>query len=122
MTELRFSGTMAAIQQSLAGCQDLVARRVAVLAALDVGLGDVVLEVGCGAGAYLRAIATAVGHSGRAIGTDISADQVAAARHHCDGLTNVSIETGDVEEMSMDDGAVDAVVAVQVLEYIADVD
>jgi len=87
---MRYSGDLAAIQRSLARCHDLVARRVAVLAALDAGLGDVVLEVGCGGGTYLREIATAVGEQGRAIGYDVSADQLAAARQYCDGLTNVT--------------------------------
>ena len=61
---LRYSGDLAAIQQSLARCHDLVARRVAVLAALDAGPGDVVLEVGCGGGTYLREIATTDASSG----------------------------------------------------------
>ena len=113
---------LAAIQQSLARCHDLVARRVAVLAALDAGLGDVVLEVGCGGGIYLREIATAVGEQGRAFGNDVSADQVAAARQYCDGLTNVTIETGDLAALAIADETVDAVVAVQVLEYVAEVD
>ena len=119
---MRYSGDLAAIQQSLARCHDLVARRVAVLAALDAGVGDVVLEVGCGGGTYLREIATAVGEQGRAIGYDVSADQVAAARQYCDGLTNVTIETGDLAGLAIADETVDAVVAVQVLEYVADVD
>ena len=119
---MRYSGDLAAIQQSLARCHDLVARRVAVLAALDAGPGDVVLEVGCGGGTYLREIATAVGEQGRAIGYDVSADQVAAARQYCDGLTNVTVDTGDLTGLAIDNETVDAVVAVQVLEYVADVD
>jgi arsenite methyltransferase len=119
---MRYSGDLAAIQRSLARCHDLVARRVAVLAALDAGLGDVVLEVGCGGGTYRREIATAVGEHGRALGNDVSADQVVAARQYCDGLTNVTIETGDLTGPAIAVETVDAVVAVQVLEYVADVD
>src|SRR4029077_10892217 len=110
---MRYSGDLAAIHQSLTRCHDLVARRVTVLAALDAGVGDVVLEVGCGGGTYLREIATAVGEQGRSIGYDVSADQVAAARQYCDGLTNVTVETGDLARLAIADETVDAVVAVQ---------
>ncbi len=37
-------------------------------------------------------------------------------------MTNVTIETGDVAELAITEAAVDAVVAVQVLEYVPDVD
>jgi arsenite methyltransferase len=63
-----------------------------------------------------------VGEQGRALGNDVSADQVAAARQHCDALTNVTIETGDMASLAIADETVDAVVAVQVLEYVAEVD
>ena len=49
-------------------------------------------------------------------------DQVAAAGRHCSGLTNVTIETGDLAGLAIGDETVDAVVAVQALEYVADVD
>ena len=88
---MRYSGDLAAIQQSLARCHDLVARRVAVLAALDAGVGDVVLEVGCGGGTYLREIATAVGEHGRAIGYDVSADTHRRHRTALGGLLLITV-------------------------------
>ena len=47
---------------------------------------------------------------------------MAATRQYCDGLTNVTIETGDLAGLAIADETVDAVVEVQVLEYVADVD
>ena len=117
-----YSGNVAVIQQRLARCQDLVARRVAVLDALEAGLGDRVLEVGCGAGLYVREIAIAVGETGSVLGIDVSDDQVAAARRHCDDLPQTRFEVGDVRAVPAADGEMDAVVSVQVLEYVADVD
>jgi arsenite methyltransferase len=119
---LDYSGNVAVIQQRLARCQDMVARRVAVLDALDTGLGDRVLEVGCGAGLYVREIAIAVGETGSVLGIDVSDDQVAAARRHCDELPQTRVEVGDVRAVPAADREMDAVVSVQVLEYVADVD
>jgi arsenite methyltransferase len=117
-----YSGDIATIQQQLARCQDMVARRVAVLDALGAGPGEAVLEVGCGGGLYLREIAVAVGASGGALGVDLSDDQVAAARRHCEGLAQVRAEVGDVLALPSGDGVHDAVLSVQVLEYVGDVD
>ena len=117
-----YSGNVAVIQQRLARCQDLVARRVAVLDALEAGLGDRVLEVGCGAGLYVREIAIAVGETGSVLGIDVSDDQVAAARGHCDDLVQARVEVGDACAVPASEAEMDAVVSVQVLEYVADVD
>jgi SAM-dependent methyltransferase len=100
----------------------MVARRAAVLAALDAGVGDRVLEVGCGAGSYLREIALAVGPSGSAIGVDRSQDQVDVARERCHDLGQVRVMAEDLSATTLADDEADAVVAVQVLEYVADVD
>ena len=117
-----YSGDLALIQQELARCVDLVARRVAVLEALDPAPGDHVVELGCGAGLCLREIGVAVGTTGSVLGLDVSADQVVAAREHCRDLTNVRVEVGDLLAMPVDDGAIDAVVSVQVLEYVNAID
>jgi arsenite methyltransferase len=117
-----YSGEIADIQQQLARCHDMVARRVAVLDALGPGPGEHVLEVGCGAGLYLRETAIAVGPEGSALGIDLSQDQVGAARAHCVDLPQARAEVGDVLAVPAADGSVDAVLSVQVLEYVDDVD
>ncbi len=78
-----FSGDMARIQQAVARSHDITVRRAAVFEALAPRMGEAILEVGCGGGAYLRDVALAVGEAGRACGIDISEDQIASARTHC---------------------------------------
>ena len=65
-----------------------------VLDALAAAPGERILEVGCGAGLCLREIAVAVGPAGRAVGIDISSDQIRAAETHCEGLANVEARVG----------------------------
>jgi ubiquinone/menaquinone biosynthesis C-methylase UbiE len=74
-----YSGDLALIQQRLAQSDDMAARRVVVLDALQAAPGERILEVGCGSGLCLRPIGVAVGEAGRAVGLDLSQDQIEAA-------------------------------------------
>lgn len=47
---MEYVGELAVVQQRLAACRDLVARRLAVLEALAVAPGEQVLEAGAGPG------------------------------------------------------------------------
>lgn len=116
-----FSGEMAAIQQQLARCHDMVVRRGVVLGVLAAAPGERILELGCGAGSYLREIGVAVGENGHAVGLDVSHDQVGAAASHCDGMAQVEARVGDLQAVPASDDEYDATVSVQVLEYVADV-
>jgi cyclopropane fatty-acyl-phospholipid synthase-like methyltransferase len=89
-------GELAVVQQRLAACRDLVARRLAVLEALAVAPGEQVLEAGCGSGLLLREIGAAVGEQGLAIGIDVSPDQLTAARSHCKDMTQVQVRVEGV--------------------------
>ena len=55
---MQFTGDMAVIQQRLAQCSDMVARRTAVLDALQTMPGWRALEVGCGGGYYNQSFAS----------------------------------------------------------------
>lgn len=116
-----FVGEIAEIQQRLAGSRELGERRRLVLQELAPRRGERVLEVGCGAGLLLREIGLAVGPHGLAAGLDISPDQLAAAALACAGVPAVRPAEGDILAAPFPDAAFDAVVAVQVLEYIAPV-
>lgn len=118
---MEFTGQIAEIQQRLAACREMAARRHAVLQELEPRRGQRVLEVGCGAGLLLREIGLAVGPHGLAAGIDISSDQIAAAERECHGVPAVKPMVGDVRKLSYPDGVFDEAVAVQVLEYIKDV-
>jgi len=115
-----FTGEIATIQQRLAACQEMAARRHAVLQELSPRRGERVLEVGCGAGLLLREIGLAIGPHGLAAGVDVSADQIAAAARECAGVPAVKPMVGDIRRLDYPDGVFDAAVAVQVVEYIED--
>jgi arsenite methyltransferase len=116
-----FSGDLAAIQQQLARSADMASRRVRVLDALGAAPGERIAELGCGAGLMLREIALAVGETGRAFGMDLSEDQVRAARTHGAELKQLDVRVGDLRAIPAADGEFDAVLSMQVLEYVAHV-
>ncbi|MDH3668266.1 MAG: methyltransferase domain-containing protein [Paracoccaceae bacterium] len=116
-----FIGEIATIQQRLAACQEMAARRHAVLQELAPRRGERVIEVGCGAGFLLREIGLALGPHGLAAGVDISEDQIAAAARECAHVPAVKPMVGDIRVLDYPDEVFDAAVAVQVVEYIEDV-
>ncbi len=117
-----FSGDFGLWQRKIAECPEGMARRMAVFEALAVESGQAILDLGCGGGHLVREFALAVGASGRAVGFDMSADQLAAAREVCDGLPAVELIEGDATDMAFEDGAFDGLASIQTLEYIPDVD
>lgn len=117
---MEYVGDLAAIQRRIARTSDLYRRRLAVLDALAPRPGECVLEVGCGGGALLPAIGSAVGSTGRVVGIDISADQIDAARRKCADHPNIETAALDVRQLPYEPGSFDAVIAVQVIEYLDD--
>jgi ubiquinone/menaquinone biosynthesis C-methylase UbiE len=122
MSALAFTGEMARLQQAIAESHDLAVRRGIVLAALNLRSGERVLEVGCGGGYYAYEAARFVGPTGRACAIDISPDQIAAAQRRCADLAWVECRSADIVAPPYGDAEFDAVFAVQVLEYLADLD
>lgn len=115
---MRYEGDIATIQRRLAETSDLYRRRLAVLDALAVRPGESVLEVGCGGGHLLPMLASSVGEGGHVLGIDISPDQIAAARERCSGMQCVEVAVRDVNQLPYDDGSIDAIAAIQVIEYL----
>jgi ubiquinone/menaquinone biosynthesis C-methylase UbiE len=122
MSGLAFTGEMARLQQAIAESHDLVIRCGTVLEALNLRTGQRVLELGCGGGYFAREAAQFVGATGRVCAIDISPDQIAATQARCADLAWVECRTGDIAAPPYADGEFDAVFAVQVLEYLADLD
>ena len=86
------------------------------LAARD---GEQVLEIGCGTGHALVALAQAAGDSGRVYGLDISPGMLRVAQQRVDrqGLSGrVELRQGDAARLPFDDGSLDAVFASFTLE------
>ncbi|MHC4415243.1 MAG: methyltransferase domain-containing protein [Planctomycetota bacterium] len=83
------------------------------LATSAVRRGDVVADLGCGAGIDLLFAAAIVGPSGRAIGVDMTDEMLAKARAVVagSGLTNVEVRKGLIEDLPIASASVDWVIS-----------
>jgi SAM-dependent methyltransferase len=79
------------------------------LAFSEVKEGDVVLDLGSGAGIDVLIAARKVGPSGRAIGIDMTDEMLARARQNIaeSGLTNAEVRQGIIEALPVEDASVD---------------
>ncbi|MEU3301702.1 methyltransferase domain-containing protein [Streptomyces sp. NPDC006678] len=93
-----------------------------MLDALDVRPGDTALDLGCGPGTDLAALAGAVTPSGRVIGVDSSQEMVERARGRTEGLAAVEVQLADVHGLPFDDGSIDRARTDRVLQHVADPD
>ena len=86
--------------------------------------GQVVLDLGSGAGFDALIAAGKVGPSGRVIGVDMTDAMIAKARANAEraGRANVEFRKGDIEALPVDDGTVDVVLSNCVLNLVGDKD
>lgn len=96
------------------------ARRRAV-EALDLEVGDTVVDLGTGTGGNLRYLREAVGAEGTVIGVDVSEGMLskAAERVAAAGWTNVTLVRGDIRDPPLA-GPVDGVLSAFVVVMYAD--
>src|SRR5271155_3985023 len=82
-------------------------------AVADLHDGEVVLDLGSGAGADVLISARRVAPTGRAIGLDMTDEMLALARTNAakEGVTNVEFVKGYIEEMPLADDSVDVVIS-----------
>jgi len=75
--------------------------------------GDVVVDLGSGAGFDAFIVANSVGPSGKVIGVDLSEDMLQLARKNAKkgDYKNVSFLKGDIEELPLDDEQADHVIS-----------
>lgn len=119
MTTMVFDEERAAELVRLWKSPDIEARRRTALRGLATARGETVLDVGCGAGMFLGDLAEQIGPTGRVIGVDTSREMLTLARRTCPAA--VELHEADAAVLPIPDGSVDAVICVQVLEYVADV-
>lgn len=84
--------------------------------------GDVVLDLGSGAGIDAFVARRIVGQSGRVIGVDMTPEMLARARENAArlGYDNVEFRLGEIEALPVEDAAVDVVVSNCVLNLVPD--
>ncbi len=90
---------------------------------LAVGVGDSLLDVGCGLGDVARAYAELVGPAGRIVGIDASEEMLAIARERAarDGV-EVTFRVADALAIDEPDAAFDACRSERVLQWLPDME
>lgn len=83
------------------------------VALAEIREGDVVLDLGSGAGIDLLLAAKLAGPSGRAIGVDMTPEMIARAKANAAaaGLDNVEVRKGIIEELPVEAESVDLVIS-----------
>lgn len=119
---LRFDGAHASQAEAQYHSPEMVAQRAHVRSRLGLVPGEQVLDVGCGPGILATEMAADVGAEGRIEGIDISESMLALAAARCGALEQVTLRSGRAEALPFDDGTFDAAVAVQVYEYVPDIE
>lgn len=97
--------------------------RVGVLNARLVELtgvtaGDAAVDIGCGPGQLVRALAQRVGPSGRVLGIDPSAAMIDYATGRAKALSNCRFEAGTAQSLNLPDASVDVVTSTFVMHHI----
>ena len=90
------------------------------VALASISEGEIVLDMGAGAGFDCFLASNRVGASGKVIGVDITSEMVEKARVNCrnGGYTNIDFRQGDLENMPVADEYVDVVISNCVINLI----
>lgn len=90
----------------------------------DICEGDIVLDLGSGAGIDVLLAAQLVGESGRAIGVDMTPEMIEKARKNAEEAAAKSVEfrLGEIESMPVEDGSVDWIISNCVINLAPDKD
>lgn len=75
--------------------------------------GDVVLDLGSGAGFDAFLASPKVGNTGKVIGVDMTDEMISKARENAKqgGYNNVEFRKGDIEDLPVDDNSIDAIIS-----------
>lgn len=75
--------------------------------------GEIVLDLGAGAGIDCFLAAEAVGQDGRVIGVDMTPEMIESARENArkDGYQNIEFRLGEIENLPVADNSVDAIIS-----------
>ena len=115
------AGSLIAFLDTANTLAGLRAAKQVLLEQLDLGQARSVLDVGCGTGADLIAIAERLPPGGQAAGIDVSESMIAEARRRASGLDfNICFDTGDAANLPYEDASFGACRAATVLQHVPD--
>jgi len=79
----------------------------------ELTAGEIVLDLGCGAGVDVFLAAQKVGDTGQVIGVDMTPEMVAKARENAEKghYTNVEFRLGEIENLPLEDNSVDVIIS-----------
>lgn len=120
MSQLVFDEQAASRIEAIYRIGDAKRRRAIVREALGAAPDERILDVGCGPGFYCLELLEDVGPSGAVVGVDSSAAMLALAARRCGD--RVELHEADATSLPVEDASFDAVLSVQVQEYVPDVD
>ena len=88
----------------------------------SLSMGEVVLDIGCGAGFDTLLAARQVGRSGRVVAVDMTPAMLEKTRAGAEelGLTNVEVRRGYAEELPAESQSIDAVISNGVINLCPD--
>jgi SAM-dependent methyltransferase len=78
------------------------------------------LDVGCGNGYAVRAMAERVGPEGLAVGVDVSPEMIRSAEGRAENPSNVRFQLSSADRLPFEDEAFDRLLSVEVLYYLPD--
>jgi arsenite methyltransferase len=87
-----------------------------------INTGDVVVDLGSGAGNDAFVARALVGNEGKVIGIDMTEPMIEKARKNAEilGFSNVEFRLGDIEQMPVDTSSVDVIISNCVLNLVPD--
>jgi len=90
----------------------------------EINGGDVVLDLGSGAGFDAFLAAKKVGRSGKVIGVDMTLAMIKKAKANAKkyGFTNTEFRLGDIEDLPVDDNSIDVIISNCVINLAPDKD
>ncbi len=103
------------VTESFAGCGNPVALA-------DLHEGEIVLDLGSGAGLDAFMAAKRVGERGRVIGVDMTTEMILKAQSNATklGIKNVEFRQGDIEDLPVEDNSVDVIISNCVINLAPD--
>ena len=117
-----FDSDLGKLQRLMAESIAGTTRRNEILNEMQIRTGDVIIDIGCGAGHLLPHLAKAVGSSGTIYGLDPSKAQLEQANQRCSEFDIIKLIERSADDSQLKGDCCNAATSTQALEYIPDVD